>query len=69
MKEKNNENKFPRALPVFRGYTVDFRLSEFRKVLHGLMIEFISFSSEKGMELLDELYLEWGEEKVDQYIH
>ena len=56
MNKDNEENEFPRALPVFRGYTVDFHLMEFRNVVYSLTIEFIPFSSEKGMELLEELY-------------
>jgi hypothetical protein len=43
-----------RILPVFRGYTVDFRLREFRRVPkdHGMNIEFIPFDSPKGQTLL-----------------
>ncbi len=41
-----------RALPTFKGYTVDERLREFRKVEYGKHFEFISFSSEKGQKLL-----------------
>ena len=56
MTEKNiNENSNSssmKALPVFRGYTVDVRLRQFRKVSDG--IEFLDFDSELGDELLGE---------------
>lgn len=42
----------PRKLPEFDGYTVDFRLREFRKVIYGRSIEFIPFESAKGKKLL-----------------
>ncbi len=45
----------PKALPIFRGYTVDWRLREFRKVEYGKKIEFIPFGSEKGLALLQAL--------------
>lgn len=41
-----------RALPTFRGYTVDVRLREFRKVIVGRRPEFIPFDSRKGFRLL-----------------
>jgi hypothetical protein len=40
---------------MFNGYTVDMRLREFRKVDYGKSIEFISFGSSKGQQLLKEL--------------
>jgi hypothetical protein len=42
----------PYKLPEFKGYTVDFRLKEFRKVSYGKSIEFIPFETKKGKELL-----------------
>ena len=44
-------------LPTFKGYTIDVKLGQFRKVAHGdsLKIEFIEFDSEKGQELLLEI--------------
>ena len=42
----------PRRLPEFNGYTVDFRLKEFRKVVYGKSIEFIPFETKKGKKLL-----------------
>jgi hypothetical protein len=42
-------------LPEFKGYTVDERLKQFRKVDHEKpSIEFVEFNSEKGKKLLDE---------------
>jgi len=43
-----------RILPVFRGYTVDVRLHEFRKVPpdHGRPIAFLPFASPEGDVLL-----------------
>jgi len=48
----------PFELPTFRGYTVDKRLRQFRKVSKGEkpQIEFIDFDSEEGRELIDELW-------------
>ena len=45
----------PRRLPEFNGYTVDFRLREFRKVVYGKSIEFIPFESRKGKKLLQKI--------------
>ncbi len=45
----------PRKLPEFNGYTVDERLREFRKVVHGKSIEFIDFESKKGKKLLKQM--------------
>jgi hypothetical protein len=44
-----------RELPVFKGYTVDERLQEFRKMFP---MEFIPFDSEKGKKLLAEMETE-----------
>jgi len=46
-----------RALPTFKGYTVDTRCREFRKINFGPMagLEFIDFDSDRGDELLVEL--------------
>ncbi len=46
---------FGRALPIFKGYTVDGRLKEFRKVKQGPTIEFIDFDSEKGQQLVAQI--------------
>lgn len=41
-----------RILPVFKGYTVDARLGQFRKVFKSGGIEFLEFDSEKGDKIL-----------------
>jgi len=41
----------PKKLPTFKGYTIDLRLKEFRRV-KGKSINFISFNSGKGEKLL-----------------
>ena len=43
------------VLPVYKGYTVDNRLKQFRKCPIDDMMEFIEFDSEKGSELLEEM--------------
>lgn len=45
----------PRRLPEFSGYTVDERLREFRKVVHGKSIKFIDFESTQGKKLLKQM--------------
>ena len=47
-----------KKLPIFKGYTVDERLKEFRKIEYGKTIEFIPFDSPKGQELLSEMRAE-----------
>jgi hypothetical protein len=52
---KSEEEKMVKALPTFKGYTVDERLKQFRKVdSKKPSIDFIEFDSEKGQELLEE---------------
>ena len=41
-----------RILPVFKGWTVDARLKEFRKVTRNGEITFLPFSTEEGDNLL-----------------
>ena len=43
-----------KKLPIFKGYTVDIRLRQFRKVGSGPKIEFIDFNSEEGDGMLAE---------------
>lgn len=45
----------PFELPTYRGYTIDKRLGQFRKVIHCCQIEFIEFDSEEGKKLLREM--------------
>ena len=42
-----------KQLPTFKGYTVDVRLREFRKVSSVLGIEFVNFDSPEGDVLLE----------------
>jgi hypothetical protein len=44
-----------RRLPVFRGYTVDRRLREFRRIEFGEVPEFVPFDSEKGRKVMAEM--------------
>ena len=45
-----------RKLPEFRGYTVDERLRQFRKVdMKKPSIDFVDFDSEEGEKLLEEM--------------
>ena len=43
-----------RILPIYKGYTVDMRLQEFRKVTLNDLPEFIPFTSDKGAKLFHE---------------
>ena len=45
-----------RELRTFKGYTVDFKLREFRKVPRESPPEFIDFDSRKGQRLLLEMH-------------
>lgn len=45
-----------RVLPIFKGYTVDVRLREFRKIKINRLPEFIPFTSEEGAKLFWEFY-------------
>ena len=45
----------PFVLPMFRGFTVDVRLREFRLADRDKGLEFIPFDSKKGRELLAEM--------------
>ena len=45
-----------RKLPEFKGYTIDERLRQFRKVdMDKPSIEFVDFDSDEGQKLLDEM--------------
>lgn len=41
-----------KKLPTFKGYIVDDRLGEFRKIEPGKPFQFVPFSSQKGQKLL-----------------
>jgi len=45
----------PRKLPEFKGYTIDYRLRQFRKAELGRSLEFISFDSPEGQKLLADM--------------
>ena len=47
-------NNKPKKLPVYKGYTVDYRLKEFRNLTPGIVFDIISFNSPKGRQLLNE---------------
>ena len=49
------KEKWPREVSKFNGFTVDFRLKQFRRVDKGnRIIEFIDFDSERGKKILKE---------------
>jgi hypothetical protein len=51
----NGRYKMVKKLPEFKGYTVDERLKQFRKVDHKKpSIDFVDFGSEEGKKLLEE---------------
>ena len=45
-----------RKLGTFKGYTVDFRLKQFRKIPHTKLPEFIDFTSAEGEELVAQMH-------------
>lgn len=58
-----------RVLPVFKGYTVDFRLQEFRKIEIDQLPEFVSMLSDKGAKLFFEFRLtEVGQREFNRYM-
>ena len=55
-----------RILPVFKGYTVDLRLQEFRKIEIDKLPEFIPLLSDKGARLFYEFrQTEEGQKEID----
>ncbi len=58
-----------RILPVFKGYTVDIRLQEFRKVPLDDLPEFVPFISDKGAKLFYEFrQTEEGRKELNQFL-
>ena len=51
-KNKAHDDKMVTALPTVKGFTVDMRLRQFRKVDPKRGMEFIDFDSPKGEQLL-----------------
>ena len=62
----NSKQDTIRVLPVFRGYTVDARVGEFRKVNPDTSMEWLDFRSSKGDKLLEE-YIETLDVDSDEY--
>ena len=57
-----------RKLPVFKGYTVDLRLKEFRKIPLNGLAEFVSLLSDKGARLFWEFcQTEEGQKELNHY--
>ena len=57
-----------RVLPIFKGYTVDLRLQEFRKIEPDKLPEFIPLLSDNGAQLFKEFRLtEEGQKELDLY--
>jgi hypothetical protein len=55
-----------RILPVFKGYTVDLRLQEFRKIEMDKLPEFVPLLSDKGARLFYEFrQTEEGQKEID----
>ena len=58
-----------RILPVFKGYTVDLRLQEFRKIEMDKLPEFISLLSDKGARLFYEFrQTEEGNKEINRFL-
>ena len=57
-----------RILPTFKGYTVDLRLQEFRKIEANKLPEFIPLLSDKGARLFYEFkQTKAGQKELDHY--
>jgi len=56
-------------LQVFKGYTVDYRLREFRKAIPDKCLEFIAFDSSKGKKLLAQMKNQRKENNHDSGNH
>ena len=58
-----------RLLPVFKGYTVDMRLQEFRKIPLNELPEFVPFLSDKGAKLFYEFRrTEEGRKELNRFL-
>lgn len=58
-----------RILPIFKGYTVDMRLQEFRKVPLDDLPEFVPFLSDKGARLFYEFrQTEEGQKELNRFL-
>ena len=57
-----------RILPTFKGYTVDLRLQEFRKIEADQLPEFVPLLSDKGARLFYEFkQTQAGQKELDHY--
>ncbi|MDD4383497.1 MAG: hypothetical protein PHD49_05135 [Candidatus Shapirobacteria bacterium] len=57
-----------RTLPIFKGYTVDLRLQEFRKIEADKLPEFIPLLSDKGARLFYEFrQTKMGQKELKHY--
>ncbi|NCC71198.1 hypothetical protein EOM09_06460 [bacterium] len=58
-----------RKLPIFKGYTVDLRLQEFRKIETNKLPEFIPFTSNKGAKIFHDFILtSQGRQALNKYL-
>lgn len=58
-----------RILPVYKDYTVDMRLQEFRKIPFDALPEFVPFTSDKGAKLFHEFrQTEEGRKEVARFL-
>lgn len=58
-----------RILPIFKGYTVDLRLQEFRKIKMDKLPEFVPFISDKGARLIFEFrQTDKGIKEIKRYL-
>lgn len=57
-----------RTQSIFKGYTVDLQLQEFRKIESGNLPEFIPLLSDKGASLFNEFkQTQAGQKELDYY--
>jgi len=68
--KEETQNSMATALPEFKGYTVDIRLGQFRKVSRkdNPSIEFLDFDREDGKKLLIEYIQSLDELPMDEDI-
>ncbi len=58
-----------RQLPIYKGYSIDLRLQEFRKIEMGKLPEFIPLLSDKGAQLFFEFrQTEEGQKEIDRVL-
>lgn len=57
-----------KQLPLFKGWTVDVRLKQFRRIILN-EIEFMDFDSEEGVKFLNEYITIIESEELNNFIH